>query len=300
MAQFCGVCLAVACGGESNDAVASRAGDDAAQEDTGGQGNGSGDSDASAPANEDSDGQRPASNDGGGDDDAVGATPTPDSPNGNDAGAPASQATYVPPPPILPDVDPATPISDLSSEEFEQVCAAYVETLDGLIENLAASCDTQAVSAAQDSGATDTEEYRAACAEARAVCVEQSAAAALIVSVLECNDQSCAATLDQFDSCRTQVAALDAVAFRPIAALDAPSCDEVTPALGAAYALRVAATLLVSSAGVSAEQGGSPFQDDSPCDAINNQCPGFAAPLGVDLVGGMGTGGSGTSDAGAP
>lgn len=188
---------------------------------------------------------------------------------------------FEPPPPVLPDEDPETPISELDEDQFEQVCTAYLDTAAQLVESYQSFCAAQAVTAAQESGVTDPEEYRAACAEALAVCENEAAAAAAALTVVECSQEACSATLADFDGCRTQVSAVDAVIFAPIAALEAPACDEVTPAVGAAFSLRVAATVLVALAGVSEDGGEDPFSEDSPCDSIDQQCPGFAVPVGA-------------------
>ncbi len=190
---------------------------------------------------------------------------------------------FEPPDPILPDEDPDTPVEELSDGDFEQVCDAYLQTSGDLFENYAGFCGVQAITEAEDSGVTDTEEYRAVCAEALAVCENQAATVVTVVDSLECVQDECTATVGEFDACRTQIAALDAVLFEPLSALDAPSCDEVTPAIGAAFSLRVAATALVSLAALSEAEGGSILSDESPCDSITEQCPDFAVPVGADL-----------------
>lgn len=202
---------------------------------------------------------------------------------------------FEPPPPVLPDEDPQTPISELDEEQFEQVCGAYLDTASQLVASYQTFCAAQAVTTAQESGTTDTEAYRATCADALAACEDEAAAAEATVTVLECSQDDCSATLADFDGCRTQVAMIDSVIFAPIAQLDAPSCDEVTPTSGAAFSLRVAATVLVALATVS-EEGGDPLAEESPCDAIDEQCPGLIVPVGAADA--FGDGVSDAADAG--
>lgn len=199
------------------------------------------------------------------------------SPNPAGPATTPSSSGFVPPEPILPDVPPSTPISDLDDDEFAAVCGAFLTSMEDLLENASGTCGFQGISAAEDSGATDVAEYRAACADGRQVCEDETAAAREVIGVLECGERTCSATLEQFDACRTQLIAFDALFIEPLSALPAPSCSEVTPATGASFSLLALATLLGGLAAVSDEQGGSPLDPGSPCESIEEQCPDFFA-----------------------
>ncbi len=200
----------------------------------------------------------------------------------DDAGTDEAPA-FEPPDPILPDADPETPVEDLSDDEFGQVCDAYLETSSDLIENYAALCAFQAITDAQDSGAEDTEEYRAACAESLAVCETDAESTQIVIDNLECSQEDCTATLGEFDACRAQLTALDAVLLQPLADLDPPSCDEVTPAIGEAFSTQAGIVLFLSLTQLD-DGGQSILSGEGPCQSITDQCPDFAVPLGSDLL----------------
>ncbi len=202
--------------------------------------------------------------------------------------APDIPDSITPPEDILPDVPPDTEVQDLDPDEFDELCETYLDGAENIFGNLQAFCGITAIGDAVDAMPETTEEFRELCADGREACEINAQAIETIFSVVECNqDNMCSATVEQFNSCYRDLTLLNAAVLEPLASVDVPPCEELTPAVAQAIQLQVFATVLVSASQLLEETGTNPLENEmSACDEIEMQCPDFAVP-GGGLFGGM-------------
>jgi hypothetical protein len=93
------------------------------------------------------------------------------------------------------------------------------------------------------------------------------------------------ATIEQFSECNQQISLLNDAILEPLAGVEIPPCDELTPGIARAIQLQVFATYLGSIAVLFEGEEENPLSEDgnSPCDEIEMACPDFAVPIGADL-----------------
>lgn len=206
----------------------------------------------------------------------------PGQPPSEDAGDPIvfpMPPDIEPPDPILPDLPQDTPVSDLTDDQFQEVCDAYLESADRVLKNYGKACGVVALNDALEAEPETTEEFRELCGEARLGCEAETKAATALVGSLECNqDGTCQATVAEFNSCNQQISAVDRGLLFPLANVDVPPCEKLTPRIARAVQLEAFVAL-----GGSLELIEEAMADDSACNAIQNQCPDFVVPLGGAL-----------------
>jgi hypothetical protein len=193
-------------------------------------------------------------------------------------------ADLEPPEPLLPDTPPETPVSDLSEDEFEELCEPYLGEATNTVSSLDALCGLAGIGAANDSSAATVEEYQRACGEARIQCETDSAAAQVLVESLECTmPEDCMATVEQVDACYQQLYVLNAAILEPLGLTEFPPCEELTPAQGGVIAAQVLLYLLANATIAQGVTGEPVDQEGDPCEELEMVCPGLAAPAVVPM-----------------
>lgn len=177
---------------------------------------------------------------------------------------------------VAPGVDPDTPIDELSPEDFTQACGSFLDGVDRALQNLAASCEVRAVGEALDSEPESTDEFRSLCVESRDACEISTAAIQEILGLAECEQQGeCEATVAELDACREELTLADAILLEPLASIQTPPCEELTPVVAQAIQLQVLTAVIATAAENTDETGSNPFSEegDSACDALGERCP---------------------------
>ncbi|MEN9579299.1 MAG: hypothetical protein RJA70_2308 [Pseudomonadota bacterium] len=250
----------IGCGSDASDSVGKRADEghsDAGKADKGDK------RDRDEPSNKDGGAEDPAKEDAGAQD-----------PDPIDPIEPPGEIIL--PDDLLPDVPRDTPIADLTDDQFEEVCGAYLETAKSVVENIEGACGFSALNDALEANTQSTEEFREVCSEARLTCESEAKAAQGAVGLLTCNqDTTCQATVEQFSSCNQQISAINGGLLVPVAGVEVPPCDKLTPRIAQAIQIQ-AFVALAGSLGLIEEIGNA----DSPCKAIQMECPDFAVPVG--------------------
>lgn len=184
------------------------------------------------------------------------------------------------PDPVLDDLPSETPLSDLDEDELAEVCAAYLKTATSITENLDGICPAQAVITASQGGSTTEDELQQECVTAEATCVTQVQASKAALGAANCEEaDECGATIEDFNACNRQVAALDQMVIVPVGNLDAPACESVTATEAGAFAISGGFQLLIWMQQASEAGGGAPTDEGGPCQRIQEQCPELGAVL---------------------
>lgn len=200
----------------------------------------------------------------------VDTTDTPD---------PVSPGSGELPEPVLPDVPPETPLSELDDDQLQEVCEAYVETAEVMVSRLPDVCNIRGAGAGIAAETMDEATLRAACEVGHDACVSAASDAEDTVASLSCGPAGdCDATLEQFNDCNRQIAAANELLLTPLIELDAPECSELTVAEAAALEGQVNLVLITGAISVGVAAGGLPSDADGPCGELERQCPDFAAP----------------------
>lgn len=185
--------------------------------------------------------------------------------------------------PVLEDVPPATELSELDEDQLAEVCVAYVKTATAVSANLGELCPTQGLfQATQNPEVTDDESYQAECAEQVAACEVQVAAAQEDSPEERCaNGAACGATVEDFNDCNAQIAALNRLVLEPLTDKEVSECSEtaLTDARDAATLLGL--EVLIGLNSVTREAGGSPTDEDGPCSRVSAECPELGVALGA-------------------
>lgn len=192
------------------------------------------------------------------------------------------------PEPVLDELPPKTPLKDLDDEQFAEVCEAYVATAKSITNNLDDICPAQAVTETTQSMPADDAAAKATCAESEATCKSQVAASKQAIEDSDCEAaKSCGATIDDFNGCNRQIAALNQFVIGPVGKLDAPECSKVTVTSAAGFAIYAAITVPGWLEDAIEAGGGSPTEEDGPCARLRDQCPELGSALdafaGLDL-----------------
>jgi hypothetical protein len=184
-----------------------------------------------------------------------------------------------PPMDLLPDTPPETPVSDLTDDEFSDLCNPYLDEATTTVSTLDALCGFQGISAANDSNAATLEEFRAACGEARIQCESDTAAAQVLADSLECTRPAdCTATVAEVDACYQQLYMLNAAILGPLDGTEFPPCEELTPTQAGVITAQVLLYLVSSSAQASDATGTPVDLQGDACASLDQTCPGLAAP----------------------
>lgn len=185
--------------------------------------------------------------------------------------------------PVLSDVDPDTELSELDEDQLEEVCAAYIKTSDAVSDNLEQLCPAQSLFfAIQAETVTDDASFQAECATQQKACETQ---------IDEANDETpedrcagaseCGATLEDFNACNAQVAAMNRLVFIPLTKQDVSECSETSLADATNQASALGILFLLGLTQASNAAGGSPTDADGPCQRIASACPEFGLALGA-------------------
>lgn len=185
--------------------------------------------------------------------------------------------------PVLTDVPPETELSDLSEDQRAEVCAAYVKTATVVNANLGSLCPAQALFlAVQNPEVTDDASYRSECSAQLEVCETQVAAAQEDSPEERCEKGvACAASIEDFNACNAQIAALNTFVLEPLAEREISECSKTTRADANTAALLLGLTAASGMTNVTNTAGGSPADEDGPCSRINEACPGLGVSLGA-------------------
>lgn len=201
-------------------------------------------------------------------------------PGGNGSTPPGSGAappSFEAPDPVLPDVDGDTPVSDLDDDEAEQVCEAYLETAERLLDRVEGACGFVGLSVLDELESPTDQEFQAACHEAREGCRLDAEAGKQALAGAQCGEASeCEATVDEFNQCYAQIHLLDSVVLGPLSAAEVPPCDEMTVQEATVKQGEVVLGLLPALLN---EDLASLFEGESACQAIDEQCPGYSVPV---------------------
>jgi hypothetical protein len=185
--------------------------------------------------------------------------------------------------PVLEDVPPETELSDLDEEQLAEVCEAYVKTSEAVSANLGALCPTQGLfQASQSADVTDDESYQAECAEQVEACELQIAATQEDSPAERCeNGAACGASVQDFNDCNAQIAALNRLVLEPLTESEVPECSETTQTQASSTALVLGIRVAAGLNAVTAEAGGSPTDQEGPCARISEACPELGVALGA-------------------
>jgi hypothetical protein len=184
------------------------------------------------------------------------------------------------PEPVLEDLPPETPLSDLDDDELAEVCAAYLDTATSLTDNLDGICPAQSVITAYRSGAESDEALQDACVTAEATCGVQVASSQAALSAANCDQaKSCGASIADFNACNLQVAAFNEMVIVPVGELNAPACESTTASQAMAFSLSGGLQFLIWTQQASDAAGGSPTDEGGPCQRIQELCPELGAVL---------------------
>lgn len=184
------------------------------------------------------------------------------------------------PDPVLEELPPETPLSSLDEDQLAEVCEAYLATATSITNNLDGICPAQAVLTAQQSGATTNDELQESCVAAEAMCDAQVETSKAALSDANCAQaEECGATIEDFNACNRQVAALDQMVIVPVGELEAPACESVTTSQASTFGVSGGIQVLIWMQQASEAGGGSPTEENGPCQRIREQCP----ELGVVL-----------------
>ncbi len=91
--------------------------------------------------------------------------------------------------------------------------------------------------------------------------------------------EECGASIEDFNACNRQVAALNQMVIVPVGELDAPACESVTVTQASTFAISGGVQVLIWMQQASEAGGGSPTDEGGPCERIQELCP----ELGVVL-----------------
>jgi hypothetical protein len=280
---------ALACGGSAEgDDVGSRATGDGTD-----AGTPQGDDDRAGSSDDDDTGDDDSSDDDTGDDDSGDDDTGDDDDTPSDDDVPSTldgpinlpdtdAADLAPPEDLLPDTPPETPVSDLSDEEFEDLCDPYLGEATTAISGLEGLCAFAGISAATESSAATVEEFQAACGEARIQCETDTAAAQVVAESLECTrPEDCTATVAEVEACYQQLYLLNGVILGPVGGAEFPPCEELTPTAAGIIVAQVGLYVLANAA-LAADATGMPVDvEGDPCQDLETTCPGLGVPSDV-------------------
>jgi hypothetical protein len=203
---------------------------------------------------------------------------TTDDPDRSDSQG--SDSTSDLPDPVLEDKPPQTPLSDLNEDELARVCAAYLDTATSITNNLDGICPVQAVVTASQASADSDDVIQEACVEAEATCVAQVASSKTALEQASCAEaEECGATIADFNACNRQVAALNQMVIVPVGDLDAPACESVTVGQASSFSVSGGLQVLIWMQQASTAGGGSPTDENGPCQRLQEQCPELGSVL---------------------
>jgi hypothetical protein len=185
--------------------------------------------------------------------------------------------------PVLTDVDPDTELSDLDDDQLKEVCTAYVKTSDAVSDSLGQLCPAQSLFfAIQTESVIDDESYQAECAAQLDACEEQVEEANEETPEQRCAGAgACGATLEDFNACNAQIAAMNRLVLVPLTKEKIQECSDTSHQDAANKAAALGVMFFVNLANVTAQTGGNPTQADGPCQRIAETCPEFGLALGA-------------------
>ena len=185
--------------------------------------------------------------------------------------------------PVLEDIPPETELSDLDEDQLAEVCAAYVKTSEAVEESLSQSCPVQSLFlAVRREGVDDDESYQVACAEEFATCEAQLEESQGQTPEERCESAGeCGASIQDFNDCNQQIAALNTVLLQPLTEQEVSECSEtsLTTATNQAGVIGIQALLGITT--VENQTGGSPTDPDGACQRIADACPDLGVALGA-------------------
>lgn len=220
------------------------------------------------------------------DDDSSGSTaPSSETPR-SDTSTPGNTSQPAPDElgsPVLPDVDPDTELSDLDEDQLKEVCTAYVKTSDAVGDSLEQLCPAQSLFFAfQAESVDDDASYQAECEAQLEACQTQVDESDDATPEERCAGAAeCGATLEDFNACNAQVAAMNRLVFIPLTKEEVAECSETSYQEAADKAGSLGLAFIVRLAQVTAQTGGNPADADGPCQRIAEACPEFGVALGA-------------------
>jgi hypothetical protein len=184
---------------------------------------------------------------------------------------------------VLEDIPPETQLSELDDDQLAEVCGAYVKTSTAVNANLGELCPVQSLFlAVQREGVEDDESYQSACSEELEACEAQVDVAQAQTPEERCESaDECGATIEDFNACNRQIAALNSVLLEPMADEDVSECSETSFDQASNQATLLGLQALLGLSQVSAQAGGSPTDEDGPCQRIGEACPDLGVALGA-------------------
>lgn len=185
--------------------------------------------------------------------------------------------------PVLEEVPPETELSDLTDDQLAEVCAAYVKTSEAVAESLNGLCPVQSLFlAVQREGIDDDESYQAACAEEFSACEAQLEESQAQTPEERCESAGeCGASIEDFNDCNRQIAALDTVLLQPLSGQEVSECSETSLSTAQDQAGILGIQAVLGIATVQNQAGGSPTDPDGACQRIAEACPDLGVALGA-------------------
>lgn len=185
--------------------------------------------------------------------------------------------------PVLEDIPPETELSELDEDQLAEVCGAYVKTSTAVNANLGDLCPVQSLFlAVQTEGVDDDESYESACSEELEACEALVDVSQAQTPEERCESASeCGATIEDFNACNRQIAAMNRILLAPLANEEVSACSETSYSQASSQATLLGLQGLLGLTQVSQEEGGNPTDPDGPCQRIGDACPDLGVALGA-------------------
>lgn len=185
--------------------------------------------------------------------------------------------------PVLEEVPPQTELAELDDDQLAEVCEAYVKTATAVSESLALLCPAQGLfQAVQSTSATDDDSFQAECSVQVTTCESDVAAAQEETPEERCESaSSCGASIEDFNACNRQIAALNGTVLTPLSEEEVPACEDTSLDEANNLAVLLGLQLVLGLQQVETQAGGSPTDPEGPCQRINEMCPDLGVALGA-------------------